>query len=84
MLFKIGATSIYGVKEGKFNVAGMIIDNTFTSIPSLLDYYLPNSKSLIEGIIRNFWNSARNLKEINTPMLFIKSKNFQINFGQIV
>lgn len=74
MFLHIGATSIYGVKEGKFNVAGMILENTFTSIPDVVADYVPSSKPLIEGVIKNFWNSEKNIKGINTPMLFIKSK----------
>jgi hypothetical protein len=60
----------------------MILENTFTSIPNIIKDYVPHSQPLIEGLIKNFWESEKSIKGINVPMLFIKSSVFK-NFKKL-
>lgn len=57
-------------------LAGMIIENTFTSISKLIPSVLPSVLShLSKKILNEKWNSEQFIQKISTKILFISCKS---------
>ena len=73
-----GAVATYLCSKRGDQIQGMILENTFSSIPDMVDQifkYLATFKRLI---LRIEWNSLALIKELTNPMLFISGENDQI------
>lgn len=76
-----GATSIYAIfNQKQSKIAGMIIENTFTSLPELVSYMFPGLSHLVKLLLRNKWESIKSIENIKNRMLFIICKIFYILF----
>ncbi|EAR95417.2 alpha/beta hydrolase family protein (macronuclear) [Tetrahymena thermophila SB210] len=69
-----GAVSIYSASTLKFPLAGVIVENTFTSISDMVDVIFSKVKFLKNLVLRNYWPSIDRIPKIKQPMLFIKSE----------
>jgi hypothetical protein len=58
-------------------VAGIVIENSFTSIDDMIDVVLPPLK-LVKCFNRNRWNSMQMITTLETPMLFISGLRDQL------
>lgn len=56
--------------ENQTRVAGLIVENTFTSIPDMIDVVLPWLK-YFKALSTNKWDSKRIIKDLKVPILFI-------------
>lgn len=76
-----GAVAIYALShetKREFPVAGVILENTFTSIPDMvkkLFYYVHPLKYFV---LRNFWPSIDRVSRINCPKFFISGLQDEI------
>lgn len=68
-----GATSIYSASLNKFPVKGLIVENTFISLENLVCDLLPPFKLFAKLLVRNKWLSIDTIKNVQCPILFIKS-----------
>ncbi|KAL4464801.1 hypothetical protein ABPG74_011362 [Tetrahymena malaccensis] len=68
-----GAVSIYSASTLKFNLAGVIVENTFTSISDMVDVIFSKVRFLKGLVLRNYWPSIERIQKIKQPMLFIRS-----------
>ena len=66
-----GAVAIYLAEKYDFQILATILENTFTSISSLVDQYMPLLKHLKYYVLRNHWNSLESIKKVKQPILFI-------------
>jgi len=66
-----GAVGIYGLSHGDHKAAGLIVENTFTSISDMVDIVFAKL-SLVKNLILNIkWHSIENIKSIEIPIFFI-------------
>jgi len=68
-----GAVAVYIINHLKPNIRGLIIENTFTSMPDLIDKIFPFLKHLKFLLLKNFWPTIDRIKFIDIPMLFFMS-----------
>ncbi|KAI8109253.1 hypothetical protein M9435_005665 [Picochlorum sp. BPE23] len=75
-----GAVAIYTAVQHKKDIAGVIVENTFTSIMDMAPQALPPLRPFVgEGkpcnwLVRNKWESIRRITSLkDTPMLFLVS-----------
>jgi esterase/lipase len=54
------------------NIAGIIIENSFTSIPDMVDAIMPMI-AMFKFMVSNVWPSLKNIHKIKNPMFFIMS-----------
>lgn len=73
-----GAVAINTLSHTRHTVAGAIIENTFTSIPDMVDVLFPPVAFLKMIVLRNFWYSDQEIKRVKAPMLFIKAVNDEL------
>jgi len=66
-----GAVSIYGLSNTEHKVAGVILENTFTSISDMVDIIFPKLAKLKSLLLRNHWNTKDRIQMLKIPMLFI-------------
>ena len=60
----------YADENGE-NLAGVIVENTFTSISAMVDHLMPFIAPLKFLVLRIGWNSATVVPNLNVPILFI-------------
>ena len=67
-----GAVTAYAAtqEQGK-QVAGVILENTFSSISSMVDVIFPKLKMFKNLIQRNYWPTFDRLPHIRSPVLFV-------------
>ncbi|OMJ93573.1 hypothetical protein SteCoe_3408 [Stentor coeruleus] len=65
-----GAVAIY-VAQKFPNIRGIMIENTFTSLPELVDHLMPKIAWMKSLILRNYWPSIQRLPFVNCKILFI-------------
>ena len=53
-------------------IAALVIENTFTSVPDMVDVVLP-ALSYVKWLSRNNWNNLADIKRVTVPTLFISS-----------
>nr|CAG8511579.1 216_t:CDS:2 [Entrophospora candida] len=69
-----GAVSIDLVSRNEDKFSGMILENTFLSIPKLIPHVLPYLK-YFTFLCHQIWNSEQAITQIvNTPILFLSGK----------
>lgn len=73
-----GAVAIYLCSKRKENIKGLILENTFSSIPDMVDHIFTWLARFKKFILRIEWNSIALIKDIKVPMLFISGRNDQI------
>ncbi len=66
-----GAVVNYVMTHTDYPVAGVILENTFTSIADLVDIMFPKISFMKKFIQRNFWPSIDRVNQITKPILFI-------------
>jgi hypothetical protein len=72
-----GAVSIYAAAAHRnqpvssMQIKGVIIENTFTSLPSLVDVLMPAISFLKSLVLRNYWPSLTRIPHITAPILMI-------------
>lgn len=74
-----GAVAIYAASElSHYNIRGVILENTFTSLPDMVDTVMPLVAYLKKPILRNFWPSESRIRSVKTPILFISGDNDEL------
>jgi len=74
-----GAVGIYALSRGKgYNVAGLILENTFTSMADMVDQVMPRLAPLKGLVLANHWKSIDMIGKIKTPILFISGKKDEL------
>lgn len=68
-----GAVSVNALAYTSHKVAAFIIENSFTSIPDMVDKLFPMVKHLKGPVLRNYWRSIDIIDKIKCPMLFVKA-----------
>lgn len=66
-----GAVVSYVITHSDYPVAGIILENTFTSIADLIDIMFPKLAFMKGFIQKNFWPSIDRVGQISKPILFI-------------
>ena len=73
-----GAVALYLATQRKESIQGLILENTFTSVPDMVDHIFPVVSALKGVVLRINWNSLDLIKNIDLPMLFISGRIDQI------
>jgi pimeloyl-ACP methyl ester carboxylesterase len=73
-----GAVATYVTTSRPYNISGVIIENTFTSISAMVDKIFPGVAFLKSMVLRNFWPSDQRVAKMEFPVLFIKAENDEI------
>lgn len=74
-----GAVAIYAASElNHYNIRGVILENTFTSLPDMVDAVMPLLAYLKKPILRNFWPSENRIRTVKIPILFISGDNDEL------
>ena len=74
-----GAVAIYTLTSRRYRIAGVILENTFTSISAMVDKIFPAVAFLKTFVLRNWWPSLKRVQQFpqhNT--LFIRAENDEI------
>ena len=66
-----GAVAIYAGSTTSYPVRGIIVENTFTSIPNMVDALMPIAAYIKPLVLRINWSSIDSIKDIITPILFV-------------
>lgn len=66
-----GAVVNYVMTHTEYDVAGVILENTFTSISDLIDLMFPYLAIFKRLVQRNFWPSIDRVGRIDKPILFV-------------
>eukprot|EP01112_Ceratiomyxa_fruticulosa_P010353 TRINITY_DN2738_c0_g1_i3.p1 TRINITY_DN2738_c0_g1~~TRINITY_DN2738_c0_g1_i3.p1 ORF type:complete len:286 (-),score=48.83 TRINITY_DN2738_c0_g1_i3:79-936(-) len=72
-----GAVGIHLVSTHKYPVKLLIVENTFTSIPDMIDVAMPIFKYL-KFLCTNNWHSRKSIESISCPILFISGAKDQL------
>jgi fermentation-respiration switch protein FrsA (DUF1100 family) len=80
-----GAVAISALFTGEYKIRGkisttkgLIIENTFTSIDSMVDKIFPYIAFLKGPVLRNHWRSIERINHIKTPIMFIIAMNDEL------
>ena len=74
-----GAVSIYALSRAKkYNVAGLILENTFTSMGEMVDQVMPAVSKLKGLVLANHWPSIDLIGSIKSPILFISGQEDEL------
>ena len=73
-----GAVAVYLASQKSDKIKGIILENTFSSIPDMVDQIFKYLSPLKNLILRIDWNSLVLIKEITNPILFISGESDQI------
>lgn len=70
-----GAVAIYAAVTSKHtkSLGGLILQNTFTSIPDMVDQLFRPVRHLKRLVLNNFWPSDQLLSQVSCPVLFFSS-----------
>lgn len=66
-----GAVGIHGASDNKYPIAGLIIENTFTSISDMVDIVFSKLALLKSLVLHINWKSIKAIPSIEAPILFI-------------
>jgi fermentation-respiration switch protein FrsA (DUF1100 family) len=72
-----GAVAIYAATLG-FPLAGIILENTFTNIPDMVDSIMPKLAWLKGLVLRITWPSIHRIRDIKCRILFISGKRDEL------
>eukprot|EP00344_Euplotes_crassus_P007281 CAMPEP_0196999336 /NCGR_PEP_ID=MMETSP1380-20130617/4556_1 /TAXON_ID=5936 /ORGANISM="Euplotes crassus, Strain CT5" /LENGTH=258 /DNA_ID=CAMNT_0042416243 /DNA_START=140 /DNA_END=916 /DNA_ORIENTATION=+ len=73
-----GAVATYLASKTQDKIKGLILENTFTSIPDMVDHIFKYLSALKGLILRIEWNSLELIKELKVPILFISGQADQL------
>lgn len=73
-----GAVAIYLAFKRQDQIQGLILENTFSSIPDMVDHIFSYLKMFKDLILRIEWNSIGLIKKLHVPIFFISGRNDQI------
>lgn len=74
-----GAVAIYVLSSRSYKIAGAILENTFTSIPAMVDSIFPAVAFLKRFVLRNWWPSVTRITNFpNHHALFIRAEADEI------
>jgi len=73
-----GAVAIYACSDSTYKIKGLILENTFSSISSLVDTIMPFVKYFKTFLLKNFWPSVERIPKIKVPILFLISENDEL------
>lgn len=66
-----GAVALYAASKYPDAFTGLIIENTFTSIPDMVDHIFPFLKFIKWLILRIQWKSIEIVEKLETPIMYI-------------
>ena len=69
------AISTLASKGDQYKVRGVIIENSFTSMPDMVDALFGPLAYMKWFILKNYWPSLSKIHGLTVPMLFISCKN---------
>ncbi|EGC34458.1 hypothetical protein DICPUDRAFT_94792 [Dictyostelium purpureum] len=72
-----GAVAIDTAKRYPNDIKALILENTFTSVPDMVDEVLPMLK-LFKPFCRNRWESNNAIKDVRCDILFLSAKNDEL------
>eukprot|EP01132_Coremiostelium_polycephalum_P004650 gene4650-5809_t len=72
-----GAVAIDAASRYPDILKALILENTFSSIPEMVDVILPQLK-FFKPLCRNKWNSIETIKSVTCPILFLSAKNDEL------
>ena len=73
-----GAVSVYVCERNPDKVKGLILENTFTSIPDMVDVLMPWVAPLKSLVLRIGWKSVERIPAITTPILFVSGRSDEL------
>lgn len=73
-----GSVAIHSIVDTPHKLAGAILENTFTSIPDMVDKLFPMVKMLKKFVLRISWDSLSIIDKVKCPLLFIKATNDEL------
>lgn len=73
-----GAVSIYTAHRYPNLFSGVVIENTFSSMPDMVDKLFPFVGLFKDYILKNNWPSKDLVTDINYPMLFVTGDKDEI------
>jgi fermentation-respiration switch protein FrsA (DUF1100 family) len=76
-----GAVCLYAAAKFSDKISGVIIENTFVSLSSLIPFILPQlPKALLPLLLTEKWDAAKAMPHIPawTPILFLSGKRDQL------
>jgi len=73
-----GAVSVYITNKNPEKVKGLILENTFTSIPDMVDVVMPWVAPFKGLVLRIGWKSVEKISSITTPILFISGRDDEL------
>lgn len=66
-----GAVGTFALSFKRYNIAGLIIENTFTSMEDMVDRVIPAISQVKKFVLTNHWDSVKRIERVQTPILFI-------------
>lgn len=73
-----GAVAINSVIRNHGKVRGLILENSFLSIPDIVDSLYPFLGIFKNFVLNNKWDNKRDIKKVNIPILFISGDSDEI------
>lgn len=73
-----GAVAVSTLEITRHEIAGAILENTFTSIPQMVDNLFPMVAFLKMIVLRNFWPTIDRIGSLKMPLLFVKAINDEL------
>lgn len=73
-----GAVAISLAHRYSDNVKGIIVENTFLSIPDMVDVLMPWAAYIKHLVLRISWNSGELIKNLKHPILFISGDSDEL------
>ncbi|ETO29568.1 hypothetical protein RFI_07552 [Reticulomyxa filosa] len=72
-----GAVAIYIAKQHCDKLAGVILENTFTSIGDMIKHVFPilDIGFVKKYMLRSEWKSIESIADVTCPLLFLSSEN---------
>jgi len=73
-----GAVSVYIAEQNPDKVKGLILENTFTSIPDMVDVVMPWVAPMKSLVLRIGWHSKARIPSITAPILFVSGRRDEL------
>ena len=73
-----GAVALYAIAHKRYDVAGVILENTFTSMSDMVDQVFPQLSRFKSLLLFNHWESIKNIAKIKAPLLFISGSKDEL------
>jgi len=73
-----GAVAMYICDKLKPKIKGLVLENTFTSMPDMVDQIFPFLKHVKNILLTNHWPSKDRIKNLEYPIYFISSERDEL------